>query len=82
MSAAAFGIDVPYINPGSLLQLADGRAQFSLSAPGASQAKVQGSTDLIDWQDLQTLSVTNGSATFTDTAPQLPSRFYRLYIAP
>ena len=81
-SAATFGADVPYINPGSLLQLADGRAQFSLTAPGASQAKVQGSTDLIDWQDLQTLSVTNGSATFTDTAPQLPSRFYRLYIAP
>ena len=82
VSAAVFGIDVPYINPGSLLRLSDGRAQFNLSAPGATQAKVQGSTNLIDWQDLQTLSVTNGSATFTDTATQVPSRFYRLYIAP
>lgn len=83
VSAATFGIDVPYINPGSLLRLPDGRAQFSLSAPGgATQAKVQGSTNLIDWQDLQTLTVTNGSATFTDTATQLPRRFYRLYIAP
>ena len=34
VSAAAFGIDVPYINPGSLIRLPNGQVQFSLTAPG------------------------------------------------
>ena len=82
VSAAAFALDVPYINPGSLLRLPDGRTQFTLTAPGATQAKVQGSTNLSDWQDLQTLPVTNDSATYTDSDTGLPKRFYRLYMAP
>jgi len=83
VSAASFGIDVPYINPGSLTRLSNGQVQFSLTAPGASQAKVQGSSNLADWQDLGTVPVTNNSGSFTDaTAPGMPSRFYRLYIAP
>lgn len=83
VSAATFSIDVPYINPGSLVRLSDGRVQFGLTAPGATQAKVQGSVNLTDWGDLQTVPVTNGAATFTDeTAPSFPKRFYRLYVAP
>ena len=82
VSAAAFGLDVPYINPGSLLRLPDGRTQFSLTAPGATQAKVQGSANLADWTDLQTLPVTGGSATFTDSETGSTKRFYRLYMAP
>ncbi len=82
VSAAAFGLDVPYINPGSLLRLPDGRTQFSLTAPGATQAKVQGSANLADWTDLQTLPVTSGSATFTDSETGSTKRFYRLYMAP
>ncbi len=82
-SAATFGIDVPNINPGSLIRLSNGQVQFSLTAPGASEAKVQGSTNLADWLDLGTVPVTNGSAIFTDTtAPGMPSRFYRLNVAP
>ena len=74
---------MPFINPGSLARLSDGRVQFSLTASGAALAKVQGSTDLTDWQDLQTVPLTNGSAVFTDdTAPTFPSRYYRLYVAP
>ena len=82
VSAAPFGIDVPFINPGSLMRLPDGRVQFRLTAPGATQAKVQGSPNLRDWEDLQTLPVTNDGADFTDPAPGLPRRFYRLSIAP
>jgi len=82
VSAAAFGINVPFINPGSLARLPDGRMHFSVTAPGATQAKVQGSTNLVNWGDLQTLPVTNDSATFTDSTTDLPSRFYRLYVAP
>jgi hypothetical protein len=83
VSAATFGIDVPYINPGSLQRLSNGQVQFTLTAPGASQAKVQYSADFADWYDLPTLPLTNGSGTFTDTtATGHSKRFYRLYIAP
>jgi hypothetical protein len=85
LSAGSFGVDVPYINPGSLTRLSNGQVQFTLSAPGATQAKVQESIDLSDWHDLGTVPVSllDGSATFTDsTAPDFPNRFYRLYIAP
>jgi len=82
VSTAAFGVDVPYINPGSLTRLSNGQVRFSLSAPGAGQAKVQGATDLTDWRDLQTVTLSNGSAVFTDTAVPSVCRFFRLYVAP
>jgi hypothetical protein len=42
---------------------------------------VLGSTNLSVWQELQTVTVTNGSAVFTDdTATNRPARFYRLRV--
>ncbi len=74
-------IDAPVINAGSVTRLADGRVQFGLTAPGAAQATVRVSTNLTVWQDLRTVTVTNGSAVFTDdTATNYPARFYRLRV--
>lgn len=81
-SAATFSIiDPPQVVSGSVLRLADGRVQFVVNAPGATQVSVLGSTDLLAWQLLQSVPVANSSATFIDsTATNLPSLFYRLRV--
>jgi len=74
-------IDAPVINAGTVTRLPDGRVQFGLTAPGAAQATVLGSTNLLTWQELQVVPVTSGSAVFTDdTATNNPVRFYRIRV--
>lgn len=74
-------VDAPTINPKTVTVLANGSAQFSLTAPGAATATVLGSTDLSTWQVLQVVPVTSGAAVFTDTnAPAYPTRFYRVRV--
>jgi hypothetical protein len=74
-------IDAPVINASSVIRLPDGRVQFGITAPGATQATVLASTNLIVWQNLQTVPVTNGGAVVTDdTATNYPSRCYRLRV--
>jgi hypothetical protein len=69
------------IDGGSLTTLPDGGIQFGFSIPGAIEATVMGSTNLLDWEVLQTVPLTNGSAVFTDdTATNFSSRFYRLSV--
>jgi hypothetical protein len=82
MSDATFSIiDAPVINAGSVTRLSDGRVQFGLTALGAAQVTVLGSTNLSDWPQLQTVPVTSGSAVFTDdNAMNYPRRFYRLRV--
>ena len=64
-----------------MTNLPDGSFQFGFSIPGALEATVMGSTNLLDWEVLQTVPLTNGSAVFTDdTATNFPSRFYRLRV--
>ena len=81
-SDATFSIvDAPTINARSVTHLSDGRVQFNLTAPGAAQATVLGSTNLTAWKALQTITVTNGSAVFTDIpAANFGSRWYRLRV--
>jgi hypothetical protein len=81
-SAATFNIvDPPAVNPGSISHLSDGRVQFQISVPGATQVSVLGSTNLLQWQLLQTLPVNGGSAVFTDAAAaNQPALFYRLRV--
>ena len=81
-SDAPFSIvDAPAIAAGSMTNLPGGRVQFGLTAPGAAQATVLGSTNLSSWQELQTLPLTNGAAVFTDdTATAHPATFYRLRV--
>jgi hypothetical protein len=82
MSDATFSVvDAPAIVSSSVTRLPDGRVQFSLTAPGAAQATVFGSTNLTDWQALQTVPVTSGTASFTDeAAASFSSRWYRLRV--
>jgi hypothetical protein len=82
MSDTTFSIiDVPVIDASSVTRLPDGRVQFGLTAPGAAQATLLGSTNLSVWQELQTVTLTNSSAVVTDdTATNLPSRYYRLRV--
>ncbi len=66
---------------GSVVRHSDGTVQFGINAPAATQVTVLTSTDFVNWQLLQSVPVTNGSAVFTDsTSVQIPARFYRLRV--
>jgi len=82
LSGANFSIiDPPALVPGSAIRFPDGRVQFGVTCPGATQVSVLGSTDLSAWHLLQTLPLTGGSAVFNDvTATGFPAVFYRLRV--
>jgi hypothetical protein len=82
LSDAAFSIiDAPAFNSGSAVVLTNGGIQFGLTAPGAATATVLVSTNLITWQALPPLPLTNGIGVFTDDATtNFTSRFYRLSV--
>jgi hypothetical protein len=74
---------VPAIDAASFIRLADGRAQFNLTAGAgvATQATVWAATTLRppDWQVLGTAPLTNGSGMFIENAaPTGSTRFYRV----
>jgi hypothetical protein len=74
-------IDAPLLGAGSIAWLPGGQLQLTLTVPGAAQATVLGSINFVDWDVLQTVPLTNGSAVFTDsTATNFPCRFYRLRV--
>jgi hypothetical protein len=78
-SDAPFSIDMPVIDTKSLGNLPDGRFKFSFTAFGSPQVTVLASTNLLLWQNLGSIILTNGSASFTDdTTSNYPARFYRL----
>jgi hypothetical protein len=80
VSALPFSIvDPPSITAGSVVRLPNGQLQFGITAPGAASATVLVSTNLSTWQTLQSVTVTNNAAVFTDDAAAgSPARFYRL----
>lgn len=68
----------PFIIPNSYFRHPDGSVQFQISAPGAAQVTVQTSADLVQWNTLQTVAISNGTGSFNDpSAGQYPHRFYR-----
>jgi hypothetical protein len=74
-------INPPTFDAGAVTLLSDGRVQLGLSVPGALGATVLGSTNLVDWEVLQSVPLTNGAAVFTDdTATNRPAGFYRLRV--
>jgi hypothetical protein len=81
-SAMPFSIiDTPTINSSGITILPDGRVQFGVSAPGAVQATVLGSTNLINWEVVQSLPLIGGAAVFTDNqSTNYPARYYRLSV--
>ncbi len=72
-------VDAPVINSGAALRLPGGQVQFGFTAPGAAQATVWGTTTLLPttWQNLGSVTVTDGSGAFTNTPPYL---FYRVSV--
>jgi hypothetical protein len=80
MSALPFSIvDTPAFNSNSIVALPNGTVQFGMTAPGAATATVLVSTNLITWQVLQSVTLTNGSVVVTDnSATNSTARFYRL----
>ena len=72
-------VDPPSFDPGLVAVLPNGSVQFGLTAPGAATATVLVSTNLTEWQVLQSVPVVNGRAVVTDnTATNSTARFYRL----
>jgi hypothetical protein len=74
---------VPAIQTNSMLTLADGRVQFTLTAGAglSTQATVWATSTLTPahWKVVTTVSLTNGQGVFTDsTAPTVATRFYRV----
>ncbi len=81
VSDANFNIDAPVIDARSLARLLDGRFSFAFTSFGATQMTVSASTNLVSWQDLGVVPLTNGSGSFTDNAStNFASRFYRLHL--
>ncbi len=74
-------IDPPVIDRASVVRHADGSLQFFVSAVGVPTATVVASTDLKHWTPLQTLTLTNNSAVFSDnSAASFPGRVYRVQV--
>jgi hypothetical protein len=74
-------VDAPVLDSSSMKVLPNGRVQFGLTGRGAATATVLGSSNLTTWEVLQSLTLTNGVAAFTDgTATNCPTRFYRVRV--
>jgi len=74
-------IEPPVLDPGAVTVLSDGRVQIALSVPGALKATVLGSTNLLDWEILGSLPLTDGRGVFVDdAATNFTCRFYRLRV--
>ena len=79
-STAPFSINAPTFDDNSVAVLPDGKFKFSLTAPGATQATVLGSTNLTNWVEIQTVSLTNNSAVFDAGSANSAYQFYRLRV--
>ncbi len=83
-SMAAYPLSLvgrPAIVSDSVRRLANGAVQFRLTALGVPQATIQFSTNLNNWQPLQTVSLVAGNGVFGDpAAPNYPGRFYRVSV--
>ena len=71
----------PEIVQNSVRRSLNGDFQFRLTALNTPQATVQVSSDLVNWQPLQSVPLVDGYGVFTDTSiPGAPQRFYRLSV--
>ncbi len=69
----------PVIDRDSTARLAGGEFQFQLTVPASQQATIWTSTNLMDWESMQSVIVTDGKAQFVDpNASGYARRFYRV----
>jgi hypothetical protein len=73
-------------SPGAFSGMAfgdDGSPRFEFQGSEGRRYTIQASANLVDWIDLQTITVSGGSFNFVDTsAAEYPTRFYRAQLAP
>jgi hypothetical protein len=81
--ATMTGLEILDLNPflfvpGSVTRLADGQVQFTLNTRAGQSYTVQTSTNLVDWESLETRIAADSKLIFTDTnAVTFDRRFYR-----
>ncbi|PWU19207.1 MAG: hypothetical protein C5B50_07090 [Verrucomicrobia bacterium] len=84
ISLAAFPLGLmgnPYIVTNSMQRPVSSAPQFRLVALGIPQASVLGSTNLNNWQLLQSVPLVDGNGQFVDTdSTTRPKRFYRISV--
>ncbi|MDB6111012.1 MAG: hypothetical protein JWR69_2762 [Pedosphaera sp.] len=69
----------PVVQPGGLQHFGNGQFQFTFTGTAGSAYEIQVSTDLLTWQPLALLTLTNGTTTnFLDTPTNVLRRFYRV----
>ena len=77
-AAATLSVTQPPPRFVSATVLPDGQVQLLLSGVPGQVYAVQSSTNLVDWQQIGLVTITNNPASFTDpAAPGIPYRFYR-----
>jgi hypothetical protein len=67
---------------GALARGANGRWQFSFAGEPGRSYVIQGSTNLIDWQNLQTTVAAGEPVVFGESLTNLPVRFFRVRTEP
>jgi len=64
--------------PGSITRLANGHVMFTLNVRSGGSYTLQTSTNLADWESLETRTAFDSKWIYTDTnAPNFNRRFYR-----
>lgn len=83
---AVFAVSPPFaivsnltLSAHAVTPLPGGQVQVGLTVPGFHSISLLSSTNLVNWQFLQSVPLTNGAGVFIDNAALgLPARFYRL----
>lgn len=70
----------PVILPGSLRWHSDGRMQFAFTGLTGTTNVVQASTNLLLWEDLKEVLLTNATMTVEDTEAAPGHKFYRILV--
>ncbi len=72
----------PVFPPGTFTHFSDGQFQFTLAGKQGASYEVQVSTNLIDWNSLTVVTLTNSAAILLDTNTDSRQRFYRAKSVP
>jgi len=64
---------------GPVFGMSNGQFSFEITGPGGQTVVVDAASDLVNWQPIQTNSLTSGTLQFNDsTCDTSPQRFYRV----
>ncbi len=78
LQSGVIGPAQPVLGP--LTFLPGGQVQVTLTGQPGQSYPIQASTDLVQWQIITNLALTNASGQFVDRTTNLPRRFYRAVV--